>query len=328
MDTRIANLTPPGTERVRDLQASLVRLAMRHTLDREVVATDIPGLFLFRQDAPTRPINCMYEPGVALVLQGAKRVLLGDECYDYRAHQFVITSLDLPALSQVVEASPERPCLGMRLGLDLRSVAEMVLDSRQVQQRTQQPGGRGLEVGHADAALLDAFHRLLSLLDAPQDIAVMAPLVQREIIYRLLMSDQGARLRHIASAGSHGHRVARAIDWIKAHYAEPLRVQELAARVQMSVSSFHLHFRQLTSMSPLQYQKWLRLNEARRLMLVEGRDASTAAARVGYESPSQFSREYKRLFGVPPRRDMESLRSAPLAGIVPAEARAPATMHY
>ena len=313
--------------RSSELHRSIVQHALRHAIDGTVVRSAVPGLGFFRKDAPTEPCNCIYEPSVALIVQGAKRVLLGEESYDYRAKQFLITSLDLPALGQVVEATHERPCLGVMLKLDTRSVAEMVLDSSLVQQRTQQ-GGRGMEVGNADRMLLDAFHRLLELLDTPDDIPVMAPLIQREIVYRLLMSDQGARLRHIASAGSQGHRVARAIDWLKMHYAEPLRVEELASSVQMSVSTFHHHFRTLTTMSPLQFQKWLRLNEARRLMMVEGRDASTAAARVGYESPSQFSREYKRMFGVPPRRDMESLRS-----VVPAEAvsslidRVPAAAH-
>lgn len=302
---------------MQELHHSLVQHAMRRAIDGTAVFTDVPGLALFRKDAPTEPTNCMYEPSVALILQGAKRVMLGDESYDYRADQFLITSLDLPALGQVVEATHEQPCLGVILKLDTRSVAEIVLDSSLVQQHTRQ-GGRGMDVGRADRALLEAFHRLLELLDAPDDIPVMSPLIQREIVYRLLMSDQGTRLRHIASAGSQGHRVARAIDWLKSHYAEPLRVEDLAAHVQMSVSTFHHHFRTLTTMSPLQFQKWLRLNEARRLMLVEGRDASTAAARVGYESPSQFSREYKRLFGVPPRRDMESLRGVRFSGVVPA----------
>jgi transcriptional regulator GlxA family with amidase domain len=163
-------------------------------------------------------------------------------------------------------------------------------------------------LGQATRPLLDAVLRLVDLLDTPDDLPVLAPLIEREIVYRLLTGDQGARLRQIASVGSQSHRIARAIDWLKAHYARPLRVDDLAAHVQMSASSFHHHFRALTAMSPLQFQKWLRLTEARRLMLAERLEASTAAFRVGYESPSQFSREYSRLFGAPPARDVAGLR--------------------
>jgi AraC-like DNA-binding protein len=296
-----------GADPAEDVHQSLAACAARWTVGGEIVATAVPGLSLFRKETSTEPTSCMYEPSLALIVQGAKRVLLGDEAYEYRAGQFLITSLDLPALGQVVEATREQPCLGIMLKLDPRSLAEMLLDSSLAGQSSL-PAGRGMEVGQARRPLLDAFRRLLELLDSPADIPVLAPLVQREIVYRLLMSDQGGRLRHIASVGSQGHRVARAIDWLKAHFAEPLRVEDLAAHVQMSLSTFHHHFRTLTTMSPLQFQKWLRLNEARRLMLIDHRDASTAAAQVGYESPSQFSREYKRQFGVPPRRDMEGLR--------------------
>ena len=157
-------------------------------------------------------------------------------------------------------------------------------------------------------ALLASFARLLALLDEPDAIPVLAPLIQREIHYRLLLSDQAPRLRQITAVDGQGYRIAKAIDWLKLNYALPLRVEELAARVQMSPPTFHHHFRQLTAMSPLQYQKWLRLNEAKRLMLNEHLDVSSAAFKVGYESPSQFSREYSRLFGVPPKRDMTTLR--------------------
>jgi transcriptional regulator GlxA family with amidase domain len=163
-------------------------------------------------------------------------------------------------------------------------------------------------IGNLTPALADPFRRLIALLDEPESLPVLAPLIEREIHYRLLLSDQSARLRQIASTGSQSFRIARALDWLRQHYAQPLRVDELAAHVKMSASNLHLHFRQLTAMSPLQYQKWLRLNEARRLMLNEQLDAASAAFRVGYESPSQFSREYSRLFGAPPRRDIETMR--------------------
>jgi AraC-like DNA-binding protein len=168
--------------------------------------------------------------------------------------------------------------------------------------------------GEGTLPLFEAFYRLVALLDEPDDIPILAPLVQREILYRLVMSDQGARLRQIASVGSPSHQAAWAISWLKAHFAEPLRIDDLASRLQMSPSAFHHHFRSLTAMSPLQYQKWLRLSEARRLMLGEHLDATTAAFRVGYESPSQFSREYRRLFGAPPSRDIASCARRPPAG--------------
>lgn len=325
-----SHLSPTSSSDTGGLEGAgeaLARLVMRRAVAGEVVSTDIAGISLYRSDAPTEPTSCMYEPSVALIVQGAKRVLLGEESYAYRAKDFLITSVDLPALGQVVDATPARPCLVILMKLDPRAVARMLLDGGLPAVQTP-PSGRAIDVGEAPPPLLDAFRRLLDLLDTPSHIPVLAPLVQREIVYRLLLSDQGGRLRQIASAGTQGHRIARAIEWLKVHYAQPLRVDDLAAQVQMSASTFHHHFRALTAMSPLQYQKWLRLNEARRLMLVEQMDASTAAAQVGYESASQFSREYKRQFGVPPRRDMEGLRRLHGIGVVaatlPAAARAPA----
>jgi AraC-like DNA-binding protein len=171
-----------------------------------------------------------------------------------------------------------------------------------------QQSSRGMAIGEVTLPLLTAFQRLIDLLAAPQDIPILAPVIQREIMYRLLVGDQGARLRQIASAGSQSHQIAQAIDWLKSHYTHPLHIDDLAAQVHMSPSTFHHHFRALTAMSPLQYQKWLRLNEARRLMLTKRLDAATAAFQVGYESPSQFSREYRRVFGTPPSRDSTYLR--------------------
>ena len=201
------------------------------------------------------------------------------------------------------------PCVGLVLKLDIRLLAELIAQAPEAPPR-ERSLQTGVGVGAITSALLGPIARLLALLDEPAAIPVLAPLIQREIHYRLLATDQAARLRQITAVGSQSHRVARAIDWLKLHYAEPLRIDELAQRVQMSPSSLHHHFKQLTAMSPLQYQKWLRLNEARRLMLSDGTDAATAAFNVGYESPSQFSREYTRLFGAPPRRDVEALRPA------------------
>lgn len=267
--------------------------------------TPIPDLALYRRDAPSEPSCCIVEPCVALVIQGAKRMTLGEDAFLYDPSRFLITSLDLPATMQVVEASHDRPYLGLSLRLNLPIMAEMMMQGAPMPR--EHSFGRGAVLGEMTLPMLDAFKRLLDLLDDPDAIPALAPLIQREIYYRLLMSDQGARLRQIASAGSQSHRIAHAIDWLKTHYTQALHIDELAAQVQMSTSSFHQRFRQLTAMSPLQFQKWLRLHEARRLMLTEHLEASTAAFRVGYESPSQFSREYSRLFGAPPRRDIEEL---------------------
>jgi AraC-like DNA-binding protein len=249
-------------------------------------------------------------------------VLLGEDAYLYDACRFLVTSVDLPAIGEIIEASPETPFLALVMKLDQRAITELMVEGRLPPPRAE-PTGRGMAVGQATLPLLQAFQRLIDLLDEPDDIPVLAPLIQREIVYRLLVSPLGSRLCQIASVGSQSHRIARAIDWLKTHANEPLRVEELAASVQMSTSTFHHHFRALTAMSPLQFQKWLRLNEARRLMLTEHLDASTAAFRVGYESPSQFGREYHRLFGAPPLRDIMGLRQAAARGSIKkgAEAR-------
>lgn len=285
----------------------LRRSIARWTEEGELLATAVPGLSLFRREEVTEPVSGMYEPSVCLVAQGAKRVQLGEDTLVYDAHHFLITSVHLPTLVQVIEASPERPYLGLRLLLDLREVSQLMLDSSLPQPRTQQ-SSRGMAIGEVTLPLVDAFQRLLDLLGEEKDIPILAPMIQREIIYRLLVGDQGARLRQIVSAGSQSRQIARAIDYLKGNFASPLRIDDLATQVNMSTSTFHHHFRTLTAMSPLQYQKMLRLNEARRLMLTERLDATSAAFQVGYESPSQFSREYGRLFGQPPLRDIVNLR--------------------
>lgn len=269
--------------------------------------TAIAGLNFYRRESPSDCSVCVVEPSVALVVQGAKQMSLGDESYRYDPHRFLITSLDLPAATQVLDASPERPYLGMAFKFDLRTISELMLLAPAAQSREAAPE-RGMSLGRMTPELLDAFQRMVSLLDDPASIPVLAPLYQRELCWRVLMSEQGARLRQIVSVGSQSHRIARVIAWLKEHYAQPLRVEGLADLAQMSLSTFHHHFRQLTTMSPLQYQKQLRLTEARSLMLGEDLDAAAAAYRVGYESPSQFSREYARLFGAPPKRDIEALR--------------------
>jgi len=286
----------------------------RWTDKSDRVETAVPGLVLYRRDEPSEPISIMYEPRICVVAQGAKRVLLGDEMYVYDAHHFLITSVDMPTFAQIIKASKEKPCLGLILKLDQRVMSQLMVDSNLPPPRPQQ-SSRGMATGEVTLPMLSTFQRLIDLLDEPKDIPILAPIVQREIFYRLLVGDLGVRLRQMASAGSQSQQIARAIDWLKSNFTQPLRIEELASQVNMSTSTFHHHFREVTAMSPLQYQKWLRLNEARRLMLAERQDATTAAFQVGYESPSQFSREYGRLFGAPPLRDITSLRQMTSADV-------------
>lgn len=279
----------------------------RWTKEGEVRRSPIPGLSLFREDAPTEPMSAVYEPSVCLVVQGSKRVVVGNESYVYDENQYLITSVDLPAFFQVVDASEERPLLGLKLTFDMHEVSQLMVDSKFPHHRTQQCG-HGMATSELTLPLLAAFRRLLDLFDEEDDVPILAPIIQKEIVYRLLMGEQGARLRHIASAGSQSQQIARAIEWLKKNFAQQLRIEDLAAQARMSTSSFHNHFRSMTALSPLQYQKHLRLHEARRLMLAESLDAATAAFQVGYESPSQFNREYRRLFDAPPLRDVSKLR--------------------
>ena len=286
---------------------ALCKSIARWTDKSDRVVTAIPGLILARRDEPSQPTSIMYEPRICVIAQGAKRLQLGDDAYVYDAHHFLLTSVDLPTFVQVIKASPEKPYLGLVLRLDQREISQLMVDSNLPPPRAQQ-SSRGMATGEVTLPLLTAFQRLIDLLDEPKDIPILAPIVQREISYRLLVGDQGARLRQMASAGSQSNQIARAIDWLKGNFMRPLRIDDFAARVNMSTSTFRHHFRQVTAMSPLQYQKWLRLSEARRLMLTEHLDAATAAFNVGYESPSQFSREYSRLFGASPLRDIAKLR--------------------
>ena len=282
------------------------------TDQRELYTTSVPGLSLFRREQPTEPTSGMYEPSICLAVQGAKRVILGEDTYVYDAHHYLITSVHLPTIVQIVEASPDKPYLGLRLKFDLREVSQLMVDSNLPQPRSQQ-SGRGMATGEMTLQLVNAFIRLIDLLADEKDIPILAPVIQREIIYRLLIGEQGGRLRQIASAGSQGHQIAKAIDWLKSNYALAISMEELAAHANMSTSTFHHHFRSMTALSPLQYQKQLRLQEARRLMLAERMDAANAAFQVGYESPSQFNREYNRQFGAPPLRDISKLRQLSVA---------------
>jgi len=266
------------------------------------VATPIPGLCIHRIQRATAPHHGIQIPSFAVIAQGEKRLWFGGEEYRYDPLHYMVTSVDLPVLAEVITASPTRPYLGMRLELDVAMLGDLILDEN-LPVPLSLVDSRGLYVNRLFPALLDSALRLLRLLDAPRDIPILAPMIKREIFYRLLMNGQGTRLRQLALKDSHTHRIAKAIDTLRQHYIEPLRVQDLAGGVHMSVSSFHQHFKSITAMSPLQYQKHLRLQEARRLILVGDIDVAQAAHKVGYESPSQFSREYGRLFGASPLKD-------------------------
>jgi len=295
------------------LRKILVASLARWTKGSEQFPTAIPGLTFYRHDQPTELRSALYEPSICLVAQGAKRAHLADESYVYDVDHYLVTSVHLPTTFQVIKASPGEPYLGLLLKIDLREMSQMMVDSNLPAARPQQTG-RGMAIGEVNLPLLSAFQRLVGLLDHPEDVPILAPIVQREILYRLLVGEQGARLRRIASTGSQGNQIARTIEWLKGHFTQPLSMDDLAGRARMSSSSFYTHFRSMTSLSPLQYQKHLRLQEARRLMLTEHLDATTAALQVGYESPSQFSREYSRLFGAPPLRDVSNLRGIAAGG--------------
>jgi len=301
-----------GNKGLEVVLESFAKNIARWTETSELFTTAVPGLSLFRREEPTEPMSGMYEPSICMIAQGAKRVRLGDDTYVYDSHHYLITSVHLPTVVQITEASRERPYLGLRLKLDQREISQLMVDSNLPPPRAQQ-SSRGMATGEVTLPLLTAVQRLIDLLAEQQDIPILSPIIQREIIYRLLVGDQGERLRQIASAGSQSQQIARAIDWLKGNFSQPLRIDDLAAHVRMSSSTFHHHFRSMTALSPLQFQKQLRLQEARRLMLSERLDAATAAFQVGYESPSQFSRDYSRLFGAPPLRDITKLRQMPIA---------------
>jgi len=296
-----------GESGIEAASAALSEGIARWTESGELLATAVSGLSLFRRIEPSGPISGMYEPSICMAVQGVKRVILGDDSFVYDAHHYLITSVHLPTIVQILEASPEKPYLGLRLKLDLHEISQLMVDSNLPQPRALQ-SGRGMATGEMTLPLINAFQRLIDLLGEEKDIPILAPVIQREIIYRLLVSEQGTRLRQIASTGSQSHQIARTIEWLKNNFAQSLSIDDLAEQASMSPSTFHHHFRSITALSPLQFQKQLRLQEARRLMLAERMDAANAAFQVGYESPSQFNREYNRMFGAPPLRDVTNLR--------------------
>ena len=269
--------------------------------------TPIPALMLSRAGSSTRPMPCIYGLGLGLIVQGGKQVTLGDEIYDYVAGQSLITTVDLPVMSYITRATAEKPYLGMWLKLDARVIAQLAAEM-EFSTSLQVSTTRAMSVEILDKGTKLALTRLIQLLSEPHLIPHLAPIIQQEVVVRLLHSGHGPHLRRLVAAGSPNQQIARIIAWLKRHYKEDVRIDDLSAKAHMSPSTFRRHFRTVAGMSPLQYVKNLRLQDARQLMLNDNLDASSAAVRVGYESVSQFSREYRRLFGEPPNRDIQAMR--------------------
>lgn len=297
------------------------RQAIRAQADREELAERIaralprdgkaelqPGLHFQRLSSPSGPIHGMLEPAFCVIAQGSKVILLGEDRFRYDPAHYLITTVGVPAIGKVVEASRERPYLSLRLVLDPSVVTSVLVESDVAHPQRDGSAVKATDVSSLDANLLDATLRLVRLTDTPGAYRALAPLVIRETIYRLLTGAQASRLRHLATIGGRGHRIVRAVKRLSEEFAKPLRIDDIARELGMSVSGFHAHFKAVTAMSPLQFQKQLRLQEARRLMLGENLDAGEAGYRVGYDDQSHFSREYKRQFGEPPMRDVERLR--------------------
>lgn len=267
----------------------------------------LPGLSVYRLSKASDPLHGLLDPSLCVIAQGSKEVISGDHRLRYDPAHYLIGTVGVPVIGRVIEATPAQPYLSLRLGLDPALVTSVMVESG-VSVAHGESAVRAVDVGRLDAALLDAVLRLMRMLESPTEYRVLGQLVMREIIFRLLNSAQGPRLRHIAQFGGQTHRVTRAVENLRANYTKPLRVMKLARELSMSPSSFHAHFKAVTSMSPLQFQKHLRLQEARRLMLAENLDAAEAGYRVGYEDPSHFNRDYKRQFGEPPAKHVGRLR--------------------
>ena len=302
------NGTTSLPNRARELRSELAHKIAFSIGSAEKRITDVPGLTLHRRTHPMPPASGTYEPSLAVVAQGRKRVALGPTSFIFDESRFLLTSLDLPIIGQVIEASEEKPflCLGLKLEM---SVVRELLSREEIPGPAMSSDTLAMATGETTSELFSACCRLLELVEQPQDIPFLSGLIQREIIYRILQAPAGARLRAIATLGDQSQRTAKAIAWIKANFAKSLRIDELARVAGMGVSTFHNHCRALTAMSPLQYQKQLRLQAARSRMLIDGLDAASAAFEVGYESASQFNREYSRFFGQSPMRDIRGLRS-------------------
>ncbi|MDR6879418.1 AraC-like DNA-binding protein [Bacillus sp. 3255] len=285
-------------------QNELSKLIANHSGQNGVYESAIPALFLIHHSKETHPVYRVYKPSFCFIAQGLKEILLAQERYEYGPANYLVSSMNLPVIGQVIKASADTPYLSLKLEFTSDQIFEVLKESEAIATMKEHPK-RALYVGEIEASILDAVLRLVQLLDHPEDIPFLSPIYKREILYRLLQGPYGATLAQIAIEKSGTYRIRETIEQIITHLDQTLRVDELAALANMSVPTFHRHFKELTAMSPIQFQKHLRLQEARRLLLSESADASDVAFRVGYESASQFSREYSRMFGAPPKADVK-----------------------
>jgi AraC-like DNA-binding protein len=299
----------PAEREAQLMQANREELVERigRAMREDGTTQPFPGLHLYRRSSPLELLHGVSEPSVAVIAQGSKEVLLGENRYRYGPSQYLLATVELPTIRRVLEASKERPYLSLRLELAPALVGSVLLEAGHASPRDH-ADVRAIDVSPLDANLLDACVRLVRLLDAPAEARVLGPLITREIIYRLLVGEQGGRLRHLAILGGYTPSIARAVGRLRHDFDQPLCIEQMARELGMSVSGLRHHFKAVTAMSPSQFQKQLRLQEARRLMLGEELDAASAAYRVGYHDASHFNREYKSLFGVPPMRDVQRLR--------------------
>ncbi len=306
MNVMIRQQAERETQRVQANREELVeRIGQAFRQDGAV--QPFQGLHLARCSQALKPVHSVVEPSVCVIAQGSKEVLLGGNRYLYNPAKYLLATVDLPRVSQILEASQEKPYLSLRLELASAVVSSVMVEAAHAVSSAH-ADARAIDVSPLDGDMLDAFVRLVRLIDAPAEARVLLPLITREIIYRLLMGAQGDRLRHLALQGGYTPDIARAVKRLRQDFDQPLRIEKLAHELGMSVSGLHHHFKAVTTMSPLQFQKRLRLQEARRLMLGEDLDAASAAYRVGYQDASHFNREYKSLFGIPPMRDVQRLR--------------------
>jgi AraC-like DNA-binding protein len=305
------------TQKEAELEKQKMRINRKELIERMIrIAPEnslfeaFPGIFMYQSTKPTECEVSVLKPAFCVIAQGSKDVLLNDELFHYDSGSYLISTLDLPIKSNVVEASAENPYLNLRIDLDPATVASVMIESG-IETRKSGPSVKAMDVNPIEPELLDAVVRLVKLLDTPGEMKLFAPAIIREIIYRLLKGKQGDRLSYLITAEGDTRRISRAVRQLRENIDQPLKIEDMAREVGMSVSGFHAHFKSVTAMSPLQFQKQMRLQEARRLMLGENMDVSSAGFRVGYEDPSYFSREYKKLFGAPPHRDIAKMRNNP-----------------
>jgi AraC-like DNA-binding protein len=321
MLTSIQKEAPHDNRSSEQLQVTVMRAELAAQIDRLTGGVDglydtaVPRFRLARVSQMQHPAHVVHEPAFCVLAQGSKRVLLADEVYIYDTARYLVVAQNLPVSGQVIDVSPDAPYLGLKLSFDVKDIAAAALEFRFGEAAPARASPRGIYTGELSTAVLDPVLRLVKLLDSPEDVPALAPLIIRELLYRLLKSPDGWRLAQMAMVDSHSQRITQAISVLTRRFQEPLRVEALAEEVHMSVSSLHHHFKAVTAMSPLQFQKQLRLQEARSIMIGENVDAATAGHRVGYESQSQFNREYSRFFGSPPARDVKRLRELQLGRV-------------